>query len=170
MSGIHPGHIFNVEEAHGKEEVECETTAAEARIEAPTSKIAHEIEVNAEHVHEAAVDAADLAKHKGPAFTGAPPSALDQLQQQSSVTTNAAVAEGKHDVEAAKAAGAEFVEHVKETVENAIHTAQHYLPDSVGGDAGTAKEALEKAKGAVQGSFGSSGTAPPESSATETRP
>ncbi|KAG6869678.1 hypothetical protein C0992_002402, partial [Termitomyces sp. T32_za158] len=56
------GHIFNVPEAHGKRAVELETTAAEAQLEAPTSKIAREIEENAEHVHDVAKDAADAAR------------------------------------------------------------------------------------------------------------
>ncbi|KAG6821419.1 hypothetical protein H0H93_014216 [Arthromyces matolae] len=120
------GHIFNVEEARGKEAVECETTAAEARIEAPTSEIAREVEGNAEHVHEAAEEAADVARHKGPSFTGTETtlSSTDKLQQQASAKTNAAVTEGKHDVDALKAAGADYVEQAKEVVEHAKITAQ----------------------------------------------
>ncbi|KAG6840908.1 hypothetical protein C0991_003250 [Blastosporella zonata] len=160
MSTTNTGHIFNVPEAHGKEAVEYETTAAEAQIEAPTSRIARQVEVNAEHVHDAAHDAADVAKHRGPELTGATPTPADKFQQQVSAKTDAAVAEGHRDVDAGKAAGAGYVVQAKELVEKAISTAQSYLPDSVGGEAGTAHEALEKAKGAVQGAFESARTAP----------
>ncbi|KAG6874031.1 hypothetical protein C0993_000876, partial [Termitomyces sp. T159_Od127] len=118
------GHIFNVPEVHGKGAVELETTAAEAQLEAPTPKIAREIEENAEHVHEVAKDAAGVARHKGPALTGTKASAVDQLQQEASAKTNAASAEGRHDVEAIKAAGASYVEQAKEVVDTAISTAQ----------------------------------------------
>ncbi|KAG5723903.1 hypothetical protein E4T56_gene9800 [Termitomyces sp. T112] len=153
------GHIFNVPEAHGKEAVELETTAAAAQIQAPTAEIAREVEENAEHVHDVAQDAANVARHKGPALTGAKPSAADKLQQEASAKTNAAVIEGQQDVDALKAAGAGYVEQAKEIVDKAISTAQSCLPDSVGGEAGTTQEVLEKAKGAVQGAFGTAGTA-----------
>jgi hypothetical protein len=39
-----------------------ETTAAEARIEAPNAVAAHQVDVNAEKVHEAAEHAASFAK------------------------------------------------------------------------------------------------------------
>ena len=42
--------------------VGLETTAANAQIEAPTASIARKVEENAEHVHDAACDAADKAK------------------------------------------------------------------------------------------------------------
>ncbi|KAG6910545.1 hypothetical protein DXG01_009964 [Tephrocybe rancida] len=184
MSSTNTGHIFNVPEAQGKEAVELETTAAEAQVEAPTAKIAREVEANAEHVQDAAHNAADAAKvgpynpghryrsltygdqHKGPALTGAPLTASNKLQEQASAKTNAAVAEGQHDVEAAKAVGAGYVEQAKELVDKAIITAQSYLPASVGGEAGTTQEALNKAKGAVQGAFGTTGTAPTPASST----
>ncbi|KAG6822330.1 hypothetical protein H0H87_003636 [Tephrocybe sp. NHM501043] len=98
-------------------------------------------------------------QHRGPGLTGTPTPA-DNLQQQASAKTNAAVAEGQHDVEAAKSASAGYVEQAKEIVGQAISTAQSYLPNSVGGQAGTTGEALEKAKGAVQGALGTAGTPP----------
>lgn len=127
-----------------KRSVALETTAAEALIEAPTSSIAREVEVNADHVQDAAHDAANAAKvicgalivnkayhltllprqSKGPALTGAAPSAVDQFERQAKQTTDAAVAEGQHDVEAAKATGAGYVEQAKTLASNAISTAQ----------------------------------------------
>ena len=57
-------------------------------------------------------------------MTGTKPSAVDQLQQQASVKTNAAVTEGQHDVEALKSAGAGYVGQAKEIIDKAISTAQ----------------------------------------------
>ncbi|KAF5384829.1 hypothetical protein D9615_001306 [Tricholomella constricta] len=151
MSSTHTGHIFNVSEATGKHQAEFETTAAEAQIEAPTAKIAREIEENAEHVHDVAHDAADAAKAKGRALTGTPPSAIDQLQQQARQKTEAAVAEGHHDVDAAKAVGAGYVEQVKTMAAHAIATAQSYLPASVGGHTSTTAQPASGVASSIQG-------------------
>jgi hypothetical protein len=55
----------------------------------------------------------------------------DKLQKDALKTTNAAVLEGKNDVDHVKAVGAEYVEQVKALARSAIETAQvwfsHYF-------------------------------------------
>lgn len=60
----------------------------------------------------------------GEEYTGAPMSATDRLQRDASKTTNAAVSEGKNDIDHVKAVGAEYVEQVKELARSVIETAQ----------------------------------------------
>ncbi|KAF9015622.1 hypothetical protein BDQ17DRAFT_1341382, partial [Cyathus striatus] len=125
--------IFNVPEPQGIERVKFETTAAEAQANAPTSQVAREIENNADRTKGAVGQAATVAKTLGPQLTGEPTTAVDQFGRNASETTNAAVNEGKHDVEAAKAAGAGYIEQAKSMASSAISTAQNYLPAAVGG-------------------------------------
>jgi len=126
--------IFNVPEPQGLDRVELETTAADAQINAPTAPIAREVEANAEHAKDAAHNAAATARSKGAPLT---PTALDQFQQQASKTLDAAVAQGQHDVDAAKSTiGSEYVDQAKALATSAVKTAQSYLPqtaESVGG-------------------------------------
>ncbi|KAF8167657.1 hypothetical protein B0H34DRAFT_646298 [Crassisporium funariophilum] len=96
-----------------------ETTAAEARLEAPNARIAHQVEVNAENERTAAQQAASVAKFRGESTT-----ATDRLQEGVRGTTNAAAAEGKHDVDQAKAVGAGYVDQAKALAASAIETAQ----------------------------------------------
>jgi len=51
-------------------------------------------------------------------------SATDKLQRDVLETTNAAVSEGKNDVDHAKAVGAGYVEQVKALAQTTIETAQ----------------------------------------------
>jgi len=123
--------IFNVDEVTGKERSALETTAAEAQIEAPTAKLARQIETNAEQEKAAAQQAANFAKTIGEEYTGESMAATDKLQRDASNATNAAVLEGKKDVDHVKAVGTEYVEQVKALAKSAIETVQTYLPLSV---------------------------------------
>ena len=60
----------------------------------------------------------------GEEYTGESMTPIDQLQKDASKTTNAAVSEGKNDVDHVKAVGAEYVEQVKALARSAIGTAQ----------------------------------------------
>jgi hypothetical protein len=63
-------------------------------------------------------------------LTGTTPSAVDQFQRQAKQTTNAAVVEGQHDVEAAKATGASYIDQAKSLASSAISTAQVLMGSS----------------------------------------
>lgn len=52
--------------------------------------------------------------------------ATDKLQRDASNATNAAVLEGKKDVDHVKAVGTEYVEQVKALAQSAIETMQVY--------------------------------------------
>lgn len=95
--------------------------------------VAKEVESNAEHVQDAAVQAASVAKTLGSQYTGEPTTAVDQFKHDASETTNKAVKEGKDSVEAAKALGANYVDQAKAFATSAIETVQEYLPTAVGG-------------------------------------
>jgi len=110
-----------------------ETTAAYAQKNAPSPAVAQQIEQNVDNAQEAAYHAAAAAPHKVPGASAGLPSALDTLEQQSSAKTEAAVAEGKQDVHAAKAAGASYLEQVKEVATAAYNTAASYLPTTLTG-------------------------------------
>ena len=60
----------------------------------------------------------------GKKITGEPMSATDKLQRDVSETTNAAISEGKKDVDHVKDVGAGYVEQVKELARSAVETAQ----------------------------------------------
>ncbi|PBK76760.1 hypothetical protein ARMSODRAFT_948589 [Armillaria solidipes] len=128
--------IFNVQEPQGAEFTRAQTTAAKAQVTAPTSDIARKVEGAVDAAQGAAQNAAATAQAKGPALTGESPSALDTLQRQAQETTNAAVAEGKQDVEAAKSSGTGYLDQAKELASNAVSAVQQYLP---GSDATTPK-------------------------------
>jgi len=57
-------------------------------------------------------------------LTGEPTTAAGKFQEDASRTTNAAVAEGKHDVDQAKAVGAGYVDQAKSLAGAAVGTAQ----------------------------------------------
>lgn len=140
MSSTNTGKVFNLQEAEGVDLVQHQTTAATAQAEAPTSNIAREVEHNAEIEQEAARKAAAAAKSKVPSLsneTPSPTAAVNQLQKGVQQTTDAAVAEGQHDVEAAKAQGATYLEQAKSVASNVASTVQSYLPASVGGQSNT---------------------------------
>jgi len=120
------GQIFNVPEPTGAEQARHETTAADAQINAPNSAVAREVEHNAEQVHDAAKQAASAAQSLGPGLTGG------SVQHDAQEKTNAAAAEGKADVDAAKAAGASYLNQVQNLAGSAIATAQSYLPGQTG--------------------------------------
>ncbi|GLB35912.1 hypothetical protein LshimejAT787_0302000 [Lyophyllum shimeji] len=141
---------FDDSKPRGMERVQLETTVAEAEVEAPTREIVREIEANAERAHDAAHDAADVAQMKGPSLTGTQSSPLDQLQREARQKTNEAVAEGHHDVEAAKATGAGYVEQAKDLAASAISTARSYLPPSVGGQASSMTGAASNIASTIQ--------------------
>jgi hypothetical protein len=60
----------------------------------------------------------------GSDYTGEATSAVGEFKDSAVRKTNAAVAEGKYDVAAAKAAGAAYVEKAKELATSALETAQ----------------------------------------------
>lgn len=60
----------------------------------------------------------------GSDYTGEATTAAAEFKDGTVRTTNAAVAEGKYDVAAAKAAGAAYVEKAKEFATSALETAQ----------------------------------------------
>ncbi|KAK0481672.1 hypothetical protein IW261DRAFT_1471915 [Armillaria novae-zelandiae] len=116
--------IFNVQEPQGADLARAQTTAAKAQVTAPTSDIARQVEVVVDAAQGAAQNAAATAQAKGPALTGESPSPLDTLQRQAQETTNAAVAEGKQDVEAAKSSGSGYLDQAKEIASNAVSAVQ----------------------------------------------
>ncbi|KAJ7110026.1 hypothetical protein C8R44DRAFT_270315 [Mycena epipterygia] len=128
MSG--QGQIFNVEEASHPSEFQ--TSAAQAQVDAPTGTIAREVEANAEQAKDVAENAAFVAQSKGPELTGQ--SATDRLQNDVSLKTSAAVDQGQHDVAAAQATGAGYIDQAKSVAANAVATAQSYIPAGTGPD------------------------------------
>ncbi|KAJ3516089.1 hypothetical protein NLJ89_g1336 [Agrocybe chaxingu] len=153
-----PGKIFNVEQVTNKDQVALETTAlettaAEARLEAPNRVVARQVEENARKEKESVEQVASIVKTLGPKYAGEPAtavgqfrgdsdsskltstkSAAEQLQESASNATNTAVAESKHDVEDAKGVASTYVEsyvqQAKDLANTAIETAQTYLPTS----------------------------------------
>lgn len=101
--------------------MQYETTAAQAQAEAPTSNIARQVEKSAEQEKDVARQAALAAESIG-LGQGSP---SDELKQK----TNQAVQEGQHDVEAAKAQGATYLEQAKNVAANVASTVQSYLPE-----------------------------------------
>ncbi|OJA19823.1 nuclear receptor coregulator, partial [Rhizopogon vesiculosus] len=127
---IKQGSIFNVDEPQGAEQVRHETTAAHAQVEAPNSRVAHQVEENAEHAQKAAAKAAQAAQGMGSEFTGETRTAFDYLQSAAAQKTNAAAAEGQRDVHAAKDASASYLDQAKSAAENVVTSAQDYLQGS----------------------------------------
>ena len=60
----------------------------------------------------------------GSKYTGEPTTAAEQFRDDASRTTDAAVAEGKKDIDQAKAATAAYVEQAKTFTNTAIETVQ----------------------------------------------
>ncbi|XP_006454072.1 hypothetical protein AGABI2DRAFT_132801, partial [Agaricus bisporus var. bisporus H97] len=75
-----------------------ETTAGEACAEAPNQAVAKQVEETANLEHEAAEQAASVAKELGPKYTGERVSAVGKLGMEASQVLNKAVEEGKRDV------------------------------------------------------------------------
>ncbi|KAF8922094.1 hypothetical protein CPB85DRAFT_20165 [Mucidula mucida] len=130
MTSTTSGKVFNVVEPTGAERSQFETSAADAQANAPTAGAARQVEKQADAATAAAHAAAETAQAKGRQFTGEPPSALDKLQSQAKDVTNDAVSEGKQDVQAAQATGAGYVDQVKSLAEQAVQTAQQYIPSA----------------------------------------
>ncbi|KAH9486517.1 hypothetical protein JR316_0000582 [Psilocybe cubensis] len=163
MSGsTNKGTIFNVPEVTGKDQIALETTAAEARLNAPNAAVAREVEHNAEGVKEAAQQAAAHAKAVGRSLTGEASTAAGQFRGDASRTTDAAVEEGKQDVENVKAATVGYVEQAKSYASSALETAQAYLPTAIGGKVpvvDNATNAASNAAASVQNTAANAGNA-----------
>ncbi|KAJ7103339.1 hypothetical protein B0H15DRAFT_207481 [Mycena belliarum] len=124
------GQIFNV--AESTKPSEFQTTAAQAQAAAPTATEARKVEANADIAKDVAENAAFVAQHKGPALTGETP--VDRLQTDASIKTGAAVEAGQKDVAAAQAAAGGYVAQAKTMANNAVATAQSYIPPGSGPD------------------------------------
>ncbi|KAF8203062.1 hypothetical protein BJ912DRAFT_942716 [Pholiota molesta] len=125
--------MSNVEDVSAADHSILDNTVSEAAITAPNANVTRQIERNAGKEQQAAQQAASIAKSMGSDYTGEATSAVGEFKDSAVRKTNAAVAEGKYDVAAAKAAGAAYVEKAKELATSALETAQSYLPESVGG-------------------------------------
>ncbi|KAF9225437.1 hypothetical protein BS17DRAFT_778583 [Gyrodon lividus] len=130
---VKQGLIFNTEEAQGADHVQQDTTAVNARAEAPTSQVAQQVAKNAEKAKDAAEKAAQAAKDMGPEMTGQPLSDLDILKRESAEKMNAAVVEGQHDIQTAKEAGACYFYQAKSVASNVLTSAQDFLRGSTRG-------------------------------------
>jgi hypothetical protein len=125
----------NFKESYGKEHFAHDTTAAEAQINAPNAVEAMHVSENAERAKDAANQAASVAKTLGSDLTGEPTTAVDQFKMDASRTTEAAVTEGKQDVQQATVVGVAYVEQAKSLANSALETAKNYLPTALGGNA-----------------------------------
>jgi len=101
---IKNGQIFNVPEPTGAEQVQFETTAAEAERSAPNRAVAQEVEQNAEQAQGVAKQAALAAHSMGSEMTG------------------------QANVESAKAAGAGYLDQASTMASDVLASAQSYLP------------------------------------------
>ncbi|KAF9478029.1 hypothetical protein BDN70DRAFT_880458 [Pholiota conissans] len=149
--------IFNVEDVSsvpGAQHSALDTTVVEAEINAPNSEVAREIERNAEKEKEVAQQTASVAKSLGSDYTGEPSTAVGEFEVSAARKTNAAVAEGKHDVAEVKATGASYVEQAKAFAASAIETAQSYFPESIGGRAHAQSTTTESAQPKEEGRTG----------------
>ncbi|OCH94666.1 hypothetical protein OBBRIDRAFT_788922 [Obba rivulosa] len=134
----------------GSSDARLETTAAWQAAEASDDRLAHEVAENADQLQYAAHAAAEQAKVKEPQAV----SAVNQLEAGLANQTNTAAAQGKFDVESAKATGAKALEQAKNIASNAIQTAQSMIPESATAAASSAvqtgKEYLSAAQAAAQ--------------------
>ncbi|KAI9512535.1 hypothetical protein F5148DRAFT_1351913 [Russula earlei] len=89
------------------------TTAARAEAEQATPEGAREVHETAERAKGVAEHAASTAKTRGPGVTGNAYDAVTQLRAKMDETTDAAVAEGQKNVQAAVDAGANYFEQAK---------------------------------------------------------
>ncbi|CAL1694985.1 unnamed protein product [Somion occarium] len=121
-------------------DIRYETSAAWAEAEASNTEIAHQVDDNAQKLHNAAEDAALKAQHKSPA------AAVDHLERGLSDTTDAAAAEGASNVQS-------YAAQAKGLANSAVNTAQSYLPSNFTSTAGaaatTTKEYLVAAQNAA---------------------
>jgi len=170
---VNKGSIFNVEEARGAEKARCETTAAHAQAEAPSARVSHEIEENAEHVQQAATKAAQTAQGLGSELTGErdTSTAFDVFKSEVAQKTNAAASQGQRDFHMAQNTSTNYLDQAKTFVESIATSAQDYLHSSTdpqatsnktGGDAesllhtsassavGTAQQYFASAQAAAQ--------------------
>ncbi|KAH9968598.1 hypothetical protein BC827DRAFT_1164266 [Russula dissimulans] len=106
------------------------TTAARAEAEQPTDEAAQAVHETAEHAKGVAEHAASTAHTRGPGATGRTYDAVTQLRAKVEETTDAAVAEGQRNVQAA----------AKDLASSAISLRQcSYLPAGLTG--GTTEDA-----------------------------
>lgn len=115
----------------GNERAQSETTAAEAKAEAPNPAIAHEVKGNVIQAREAAEKAAQAAQGMGPEITGDPVSGVDVLQHEVEHTKDIAVAHGQKDIETAKNVGSQYIEEARTMAGNVIESAQNALHGTV---------------------------------------
>ncbi|KXN88766.1 hypothetical protein AN958_06634, partial [Leucoagaricus sp. SymC.cos] len=105
-----------------------ETTAGEARADAPTAQIARQVDTNANLERQAAEQAASVAKTKGPRLTGENAMSVDKMRNIPGETVkeplDQAVEEGKRDVADIQATSAEKIGQVKEMAAKATSSAQ----------------------------------------------
>jgi len=87
----------------------------------------------AEHAKGVAEHAASTAHARGPGTTGSAYDAVTQLRAEAAETTDAAVAEGQKDVQAAGDAGNRYIAGAKNLASSAFSTAVSYLPASLTG-------------------------------------
>ncbi|KAI0257180.1 hypothetical protein BJV78DRAFT_16923 [Lactifluus subvellereus] len=109
------------------------TTAARAEAEQETPEAAQLVHETAEHAKGVAEHAASAAHTRGPGVTGKAYDAVTRLGAKLEETTDAAVAEGQKDVQAAANVGSSYLEQVKNVASSAISTAASYLPASITG-------------------------------------
>ncbi|KAF5312476.1 hypothetical protein D9619_002965 [Psilocybe cf. subviscida] len=117
MSSTNTGAIFNVEEATGKERAMLETTAAQARLDAPNLATAEKIDANAEKEHQAAVEAAHLAQK----FTAQPAG-----QTAGSPTINASIPSATDSFVNAETASGKGRSEIETTAAQAVHQAPDF--------------------------------------------
>ncbi|KAI0001667.1 hypothetical protein BJV77DRAFT_969109 [Russula vinacea] len=109
------------------------TTAARAEAQQATPEAAQQVHETAEHTNGVAEHAASTAHTWGPGVTGNARDAVTQFRAKVEKTTDAAVAEGQKNVQAAADAGARYIEEAKSLANSAISTAASYLPASLKG-------------------------------------
>jgi len=109
------------------------TTAARAEAEQPTAEATQAVHETAEYAKGVAEHAASTAHTRGPGVTGRTYDAVTQLRAKVEETTDAAVAEGQRNVQAAVNAGASYLEQAKDLASSAISTAASYLPAGLTG-------------------------------------
>ncbi|KAF9454097.1 hypothetical protein P691DRAFT_847911 [Macrolepiota fuliginosa MF-IS2] len=137
-----------------------ESTAGEARADAPNFRAAHQVEVNANLEYQAAGQAASVAKTLGPRYTGEKATSVDkfrnqsenQLENQPEQKLEEAVEEGKRDVASAQAAGSQAIDRVKEVKGITTQGAE--------GAESAATSAMASAKAAAQNVLGTAGMMP----------
>lgn len=109
----------------------ADTTVGEARADAPNTRVAHQVEENANLEHQAAEQAASVAKTKGRRLTGEMSTSVDKVRNVTGEPVkeplDKAVEEGKRDVADIQAVGAEKLGQMKEMAVKATASAQEYF-------------------------------------------